>query len=541
MAISARRTAERLSGVISILFAILILLEVGLRVAYGTRNAFAGKVPLPYMIGHEYIAPPWIDGLRILEPDDLLIWKTRPKLVRTYVDVFSPVDRERDRSDLLQRFLPSVPASLAHNPVWTISINADGFRDEEFTNKPVGVFRIVCIGDSWTFGANVGENDTYPRQLRRMLAKRFPAVRFHVLNLGVLGHSSFQGRRVLEQQIDRLRPDLVVVGFGMNDGSVAGYRDKDIASGAGTQASLVERLRRMFLPRMESYRLLQYLRGPRETKALREHLRAAGGPDEKPAEKAVDYAELEPWTRVAPMDYEKNVRAIIELTRRNKADVVLLLNELWVESPYADVLNRIAQDTGVPFVNSARLINDARQDMERGLARRLGLREGGSAGTTGADGRVPVLFRVYAEPTRIVPHALSIVGPDPQLGALVPNRIAMHDDGTDGDERTGDRVWSYVARFRPGQQVGYVFTNSGQPGEWEGLDVPQIRSFVVRVGDEAFSGIRPIETFGRIYLQADPWHTDASGYHRIATAILRDIERHPRLVEHLRSTAVRVK
>ncbi|MBI2834926.1 MAG: hypothetical protein HYX76_10935, partial [Acidobacteria bacterium] len=49
MAISARRTAERLSGVISILFAILILLEVGLRVAYGTRNAFAGKVPLPYM------------------------------------------------------------------------------------------------------------------------------------------------------------------------------------------------------------------------------------------------------------------------------------------------------------------------------------------------------------------------------------------------------------------------------------------------------------------------------------------------------------
>ena len=29
----------------------------------------------------------------------------------------------------------------------------------------------------------------------------------------------------------------------------------------------------------------------------------------------------------------------------------------------------------------------------------------------------------------------------------------------------------------------------------------------------------PIETFGRLYLQADNWHTDAKGYELIARAV----------------------
>jgi lysophospholipase L1-like esterase len=33
----------------------------------------------------------------------------------------------------------------------------------------------------------------------------------------------------------------------------------------------------------------------------------------------------------------------------------------------------------------------------------------------------------------------------------------------------------------------------------------------------------PVETFGRVYMQADNWHTDASGYDLIARAVANAI------------------
>ena len=35
---------------------------------------------------------------------------------------------------------------------------------------------------------------------------------------------------------------------------------------------------------------------------------------------------------------------------------------------------------------------------------------------------------------------------------------------------------------------------------------------------------RPIETFGKVYMQADSWHTNARGYELIANALLEKIK-----------------
>jgi hypothetical protein len=110
----------------------------------------------------------------------------------------------------------------------------------------------------------------------------------------------------------------------------------------------------------------------------------------------------------------------------------------------------------------------------------------------------------------------------------------MYDDGTHGDQRAGDHVWSYAATFAPGTQLFYVYTNSGAEGQWEGLDVPQIRSFIVTAVDNATSIYRPIESFGQIYMQADSWHSNASGYTLIARAILDIVKQDERLQEAAR-------
>src|SRR3954471_226180 len=141
-----------------------LLVEIVLRGAYFVRNAMVRYVPLPYAFGDDYgPIPPWLDALLILRDDQTLIWKNDPGFRRTYLDVFSPVRAAADRTALLRRFTPTIPAEFSSNPTWEIRLNSDGFRGEEMSNaRAPGIVRIACLGDSWTFGMPVGQEQTYP-------------------------------------------------------------------------------------------------------------------------------------------------------------------------------------------------------------------------------------------------------------------------------------------------------------------------------------------------------------------------------------------
>lgn len=241
---------------------LLVVVEFALRAGYFIRNSTVTYVPLPYVIGHDYgPTPPWVDDLRILEPDQALIWKNRPSLQRSYIDVFSPVHREEERSTLLRQFIPNLPDSLKRNPVWEISLNSEGYRDTEFPQeKRRSTFRIVTLGDSWTFGANVDQEETYPQQLYALLEQEFPGADFEVFNLGVLGYSSYQGLELLRRRAIDLDPDLVLISFAMNDFSVDGYRDKDMPTYQAQDKESITLAKRIgdVLAESESYRLLRY-------------------------------------------------------------------------------------------------------------------------------------------------------------------------------------------------------------------------------------------------------------------------------------------
>src|SRR5580765_286284 len=197
-----------------------VLVELALRGVYAGRNAFVTYVPLPYVVGDDYgPIPPWLDNLLILRPDPALIWRNISNARRNYVDIFTPVWRDSDRLALLRRFAPWLPKPFRANPVWRIALNSEGFRTPPFdaATRP-GVLRIACIGDSWTFGMNVEQNQTYPARLEALLNARPPiGIRgVDVMNFGVLGYTSFQGLQLLKTRVLALHPDIVVVGFGMN-------------------------------------------------------------------------------------------------------------------------------------------------------------------------------------------------------------------------------------------------------------------------------------------------------------------------------------
>lgn len=69
------------------------------------------------------------------------------------------------------------------------AINSLGFRGpEREAAKPAGVKRIICLGSSNTFGAEVGDEETYPAQLQKLLDLRYPG-RYEVWNAGVNAYS----------------------------------------------------------------------------------------------------------------------------------------------------------------------------------------------------------------------------------------------------------------------------------------------------------------------------------------------------------------
>lgn len=499
------------------------LIESLLRIAYVVRNSLVEYVPLPYTLGYDYgPVPPWVDGLRILEPDRELIWKNRPSLRRSYIDIFSPVRAEEERTSLLRQFFPTIPVSLRGNPVWEIRLNSQGFRDVEFPReKRSSAFRIVCIGDSWTFGANVGEERAYPQRLSALLGSEFPRAIFEVLNLGVLGYSSYQGLELLRRRAGDLDPDIVVIGFAENDASVTGYHDKEMPA-YKEPVTPAKRINPV-LEKIELYRLLRYLAlvAKYRPESIGHKLKASGA--------VVDYEKLDPWTRVSLRDYEENIRGMIDLARRRAAGVILLYNALSRSSPYRRVLDGISRAEGVPLVDSSTLIANARSTIEGELETKLDLRPRNTRRAS-PKGEIEVVFRVYVG-GRPVRKAVYIVGTHEKLGDLVPNRVAMYDDGTYGDERAGDNVWSYSATFSAGTRLFYVYTNSGEEGKWDGLDVPEIRSLTV---DAKLSKVyRPIESFGKIYMQADSWHTNAAGYELIARAVREKLKQDEGFLRYL--------
>jgi hypothetical protein len=88
--------------------------------------------------------------------------------------------------------------------------NAEGFRDRDHSEaKPEGMFRIMCVGDSYIYGGGVEAGDTYPARLEARL-NAVSSVPIEVMNLGLPSYYVRQMRMCLERMAPRYRPDLIL-------------------------------------------------------------------------------------------------------------------------------------------------------------------------------------------------------------------------------------------------------------------------------------------------------------------------------------------
>ena len=98
----------------------------------------------------------------------------------------------------------------------TASINSQGFRGPDFKiAKPEGVFRVMCLGESSTFGYRNRDNETYPFLLERLFAQEKLPV--EVINAGFPYYNSASILSLLQHEILNDEPDLITLYAGFND------------------------------------------------------------------------------------------------------------------------------------------------------------------------------------------------------------------------------------------------------------------------------------------------------------------------------------
>lgn len=123
-----------------------------------------------------------------------------------------------------------------------VKINSLGFREDEIpSTKPAGEMRILCLGDSVTFGYWVNQNEPWPKVLETMYREH--GVQATVINAGVPGYSTFQSLEQWRLKGKALNPDIVILGYCLNDATerystVASYGGRNVFLGVDTSQAL---------------------------------------------------------------------------------------------------------------------------------------------------------------------------------------------------------------------------------------------------------------------------------------------------------------
>ena len=104
---------------------------------------------------------------------------------------------------------------------------ADAFGLRAPSTLVPGRTTVLCLGDSVTYGYGMADGNTWPAQLEQALMKTQPD-RFNVLNGGVNAYPmSFIHQKFLHHWNQGLRPNVVIIGYSMNEGWLGHLVDAD--------------------------------------------------------------------------------------------------------------------------------------------------------------------------------------------------------------------------------------------------------------------------------------------------------------------------
>jgi lysophospholipase L1-like esterase len=240
---------------------------------------------------------------------------------------------------------PHLDLAQTTNPrIFDLRTNAHGFRGPELDlAQDAGSRRILCLGDSCTFGSGAGDAGTYPAQLEAELEGLRAGLEVEVINTGVPGFTSYQGRRLLEEYGWELEPDVVIIAFGFNDSS---------AARAGSKRPFPDELG------LSDREFGDLLAPPSAWGIVRlaERLRGAGRPDPAPDDPRSKQ-------RVSVDEYRENLESIVAACREHAALPVVVVWPLRSQASARVRPEDALKDELVPPYQAAARAVGAREDV----------------------------------------------------------------------------------------------------------------------------------------------------------------------------------
>ncbi len=261
-----------------------------------------------------------------------------------------------------------------------VSINARGIRSGEIPLPKGNEYRILSLGESTTFGIDVGDDETYSARLEEHLRTRPAGVRpVRVLNAGVSAWSSTQSLLWLKERGLELAPDLILFYHEVNDYLPATLRDTEVTEGELflTDRQLYEsplhKLSRLLVARSALYRGVAYalarwriirfdenqIDARIEANALADigfskqytfanlEVRARDG-DRRGAIEEEIIPELL-GRRVSEKERWENLESLVEICRRRGIELVLIHPSYRASTPHECLLTRFCRQRGVTF------------------------------------------------------------------------------------------------------------------------------------------------------------------------------------------------
>jgi hypothetical protein len=475
-------------------------IELSVRAVFWLRNSLADVMPIVSVFGRDIgPIPPW--RTTMIERDRRLVWRGRPNFTETWINIFAPAQSAEAQRHLIRQFSPQVPDGFESKPRDLVSLNSEGFRGGEFREtKGEGTYRIVSLGDSWTFGTSVGQFQTYPVLLEAELNKADWNRKYEVVNLSVPGYSSYHGVRLMKRALE-LNPDLIVIGYAMNEHLMAGYTPTPDHLGSQLWDTFVD----FATDGLKSVKLVRYWA---QLLSYQESSTVAGLTKDALWHEEVEAAAEQPiWIKESLREYKARILMISVAARIRGIRVVLLYPEFWFNGPYLNVLKELSAEFDLPLVNWADILSRTSHNQMADRETRFGIARSSVTSIPDEGRSVDVVFRV-SEGKAQVPQRMYISGSHPSLNSFQPNTLAMYDDGTHGDEVAGDKIWTLRVRLPSNSTVLYTYTNSGDAGVWNGLDIPLVRQVLP---GRFRNGILPLDEFGTAEMHGDPWHTNAEG------------------------------
>ncbi|MFT7486211.1 MAG: lysophospholipase L1-like esterase [Candidatus Paceibacteria bacterium] len=199
-----------------------------------------------------------------------------------------------------------------------ITHNSLGFRGPEISEqKPPGVFRIMCLGGSSTYGHGPTSNErTWPYRLQKRLSMARPDLSIEVINGGCQGYTSFESLTNYAFRGIPLEPDMIIVYHAINDMRGALY--EDIKTDNTHRRAVFKRYHETWLDKSWTYLTLRaYLTDYTDSQKDLGNWVIADYHERKGKDKFK-------WTSDRGFDnFERNLNSIITLARNNGAAVVL--------------------------------------------------------------------------------------------------------------------------------------------------------------------------------------------------------------------------